>query len=99
MNSIRQVRKPQLQIDWIRTKLEKAENNGFTNDDIDRILTQSKSLLNGYIPFRYKSKKRFNSCSSFWSGKIWLNHLGIIVDYISAREITVINPIVTARDL
>jgi len=44
---IRQARKQQVQIDWIRTKLEKAENSGFTNDSKEQILTQSKSLLNG----------------------------------------------------
>lgn len=44
---IRQARKQQVQIDWIRAKLEKAENSGFTNDSKEQILTQSKSLLNG----------------------------------------------------
>jgi len=44
---IRQARKQQVQIDWIRTKLEKAENSGFTNDTKNEILAQSKSLLNG----------------------------------------------------
>lgn len=44
---IRQARKQQAQIDWIRAKLEKAENSGFTNDSKEQILTQSKSLLNG----------------------------------------------------
>lgn len=44
---IRQARKQQVQIDWIRAKLEKAENSGFTNDNKDSILAQSKSLLNG----------------------------------------------------
>ena len=37
----------QVQIDWIRAKLEKAENSGFTNDSKEQILTQSKSLLDG----------------------------------------------------
>ena len=41
---IRQVRKQQVQIDWIRAKLEKAENSGFTHDSQKDILTQSKSL-------------------------------------------------------
>lgn len=44
---IRQARKQQVQIDWIRAKLENAENNGFTNDSKEQILAQSKSLLNG----------------------------------------------------
>ncbi len=43
---IRQARKQQGQIDWIRAKLDKAENSGFTNDSKDQILTQSKSVLN-----------------------------------------------------
>lgn len=46
---IRQARKQQVQIDWVRAKLEKAENSGFTNDSKDSILDQSKSLLNGSI--------------------------------------------------
>lgn len=44
---IRQARKQQVQIDWIRTKLEKAENSGFSNDSKEQILAQSKSMLNG----------------------------------------------------
>jgi len=44
---IRQARKQQIQIDWIRAKLEKAENNGFTEDNKNEILEQSKSLYNG----------------------------------------------------
>jgi antitoxin ParD1/3/4 len=44
---IRQARKQQVQIDWIRAKLDRAENSGFTNDSKEQILTQSKSLLNG----------------------------------------------------
>ena len=44
---VRQARKQQAQVDWIRTKLEKAENSGFTTDSKDEILAQSKSLLNG----------------------------------------------------
>ena len=44
---IRQARKQQKQIDWISSKLEKAENNGFTNDSKEQILAQSKSSLNG----------------------------------------------------
>lgn len=44
---IRQARKQQRQIDWIGSKLEKAENSEFTNDSKEQILDQSKSLLNG----------------------------------------------------
>ena len=44
---IRQARKQQVQIDWIRGKLEKAENSGFTNDTKEQILAQSKALMNG----------------------------------------------------
>jgi antitoxin ParD1/3/4 len=46
---IRQARQQQVQIDWIRAKLEKSEINGFTNDTKEQILNQSKSLLNGEI--------------------------------------------------
>ena len=44
---IRQARKQQVEIDWIRTKLETAENSGFNSDSKEQILAQSKSLLNG----------------------------------------------------
>ena len=44
---IRQARKQQVEIDWIRTKLEKSENSGFTNESKKEILAQSKTLLNG----------------------------------------------------
>lgn len=40
---IRQARKQQVQIDWIRAKLEKAENSGFTNDSKESILAHSRS--------------------------------------------------------
>ncbi len=43
---IRQARKQQIEINWVRSKLEKAESSGFTNDSKNEILTQSKSLLN-----------------------------------------------------
>ena len=46
---IRQARKQQNQIDWISSKLENAENNGFTNDSKEEILAKSKSLLNGKL--------------------------------------------------
>ena len=43
---IRQARNQQRQIDWISSKLERAENSGFTNDTKEQILLKSKSLLN-----------------------------------------------------
>ena len=43
---IRQARKQQVQVDWIRTKLEKGEKSGFTKNSKDQILAKSKSLLN-----------------------------------------------------
>mgnify|MGYP005815387249 CR=1 FL=1 len=46
---IRQARKQQVQVDWIRAKLDKAENSGFTNDTKEETLAESKSLLNGKI--------------------------------------------------
>ena len=44
---IRQARKQQAQIDWIRAKLERSEVSGFTDETKEQILAQSKSLLNG----------------------------------------------------
>lgn len=44
---IRQARSQQVQIDWIKAKLENAENSGFTNDTKSEILKQSKAMLNG----------------------------------------------------
>ena len=44
---IRQARKQQAQIDWIRAKLDKSEKSGFTDSTKEQILNQSKSLLNG----------------------------------------------------
>ena len=46
---VRQARKQQHQIDWIRSKLERAESSGFTNDSKNKILLKSKSLLNDKI--------------------------------------------------
>lgn len=40
---IRQARKQQAQIDWIRAKLERAEESGFTEDTKEQILAQSKA--------------------------------------------------------
>lgn len=44
---IRQARKQQSQIDWIKAKIDKAEKSGFTSDSKEEILAQSKSRLNG----------------------------------------------------
>ena len=44
---IRQARKQQAQIDWIRAKLELSEGGGFTSEPKEQILKQSKALLNG----------------------------------------------------
>ncbi|MDT0644126.1 CopG family transcriptional regulator [Zunongwangia sp. F363] len=44
---IRQARKQQVQIDWVRAKLEKAENSGFTSSSKEEIIKDSKSLLHG----------------------------------------------------
>ncbi len=44
---IRQARKQNAQIDWIRAKLERAEKSGFTADSKKQILAESKSMLNG----------------------------------------------------
>jgi antitoxin ParD1/3/4 len=41
---IRQARKQQRQIDWVKTKLEQAEKSGFTEETKEQILAQSKSL-------------------------------------------------------
>jgi antitoxin ParD1/3/4 len=46
---IRQARKQQVQVDWIRAKLERSELSGFTDDTKEQILAQSKSLLNGRL--------------------------------------------------
>jgi len=44
---IRQARNQQTKIDWIRAKLDKAEQSGFTNDSKEDILAEAKSRLNG----------------------------------------------------
>jgi len=43
---IGQTRKQQVQINFIRAKLEKSERSGFTEDTKEQILKQSKSLFN-----------------------------------------------------
>ena len=44
---IRQARKQQAQIDWIKAKLDRSEGSGFSNDTKEQILELSKSRLNG----------------------------------------------------
>ena len=44
---IRQARKQQRQLDWIKSKLVSAENSGFTSDSREQILAKTKSQLNG----------------------------------------------------
>ena len=46
---VRQARKQQAQVDWIRAKLNKSEAGGFTDETKEQILKQSKSSLNGKI--------------------------------------------------
>lgn len=46
---IRQARKQQIQIDWINSKLKKAENSGFTNQSKEQILAELKALNNGQL--------------------------------------------------
>jgi len=43
---IRQARNQQIQIDWIKAKLDKAEHSGFSNDSKEQILAQAKSIIN-----------------------------------------------------
>ena len=43
---IRQARKQQKQVDWIRLKLEAAEKSGFTEDSKEDILRASKAKRN-----------------------------------------------------
>lgn len=43
---IRQTRKQQVKVDWIRAKLDRAESSGFTDETKEQILEQSKRLLN-----------------------------------------------------
>lgn len=42
---IRQARKQQKEIDWVRAKIEKAEKSGITSDTKEQILAQAKSSL------------------------------------------------------
>lgn len=44
---IRQARKQQAQIDWIKSKLERSEQNGFSLLDKEAIRLKSKARLDG----------------------------------------------------
>lgn len=44
---IRQARKQQSQVDFLRTKLNISEESGFTIDSKEQILAQAKHKLNG----------------------------------------------------
>ncbi|HAQ37049.1 MAG TPA: CopG family transcriptional regulator [Saprospirales bacterium] len=44
---VRQARKQQAQVDWIKAKLEKSERSGFTTETKEQILKHSKSIMNG----------------------------------------------------
>ena len=44
---IRQARKQQQQVDWLRMKLKSAEESGFTKDSKEDIKRASKDRLNG----------------------------------------------------
>lgn len=46
---VRQARKQQIQVDFIRTKLEKSESSGFTDDNKNTILQESKLLYNDQV--------------------------------------------------
>jgi len=46
---IRQARNQQQQVDWVRSKLESAEQSGFTNDSKEDILMDAKKRLNGSV--------------------------------------------------
>jgi len=40
---VRQARSQQQQIDWLRLKIEKAENSGFTNDRREELLKLARN--------------------------------------------------------
>ena len=46
---VRQARHQEKQIDYARMKLEKAEQNGFTNENKEQILAESKKRLDGKL--------------------------------------------------
>ena len=44
---VRQARSQQNQVDWLRMKIKKAEQSGFTNDRRDEILKIARQSSNG----------------------------------------------------
>lgn len=46
---IRQARKQQAQVDFLRAKLDASEESGFTSDSKEQILAQAKQRLNGSV--------------------------------------------------
>ncbi len=46
---IRQARKQQAEIDWIRAKIEKAEKSGFTSNSKSEILAKAKASVKDEI--------------------------------------------------
>ena len=46
---IRQARKQQAQVNFIRSKIESSESSGFTEDTKEQIIEKSKSRLNGQL--------------------------------------------------
>lgn len=44
---VRQARNQQQQVDWLRMKINKAENSGFTNDRREEILKIARLRSNG----------------------------------------------------
>lgn len=46
---IRQARKQQSQVDFLRAKLNAGEESGFTTDSKEQILAQAKQRLNGWL--------------------------------------------------
>ncbi|MAY84002.1 MAG: CopG family transcriptional regulator [Flavobacteriales bacterium] len=46
---IRQARRQDKQLDWIRAKLEKAEKSGITTDSKEDILREAKARLGGKL--------------------------------------------------
>ncbi len=43
--NLKQARRQEIKIDWIRTKLIKAEESGYTNRNKEEILALSKQML------------------------------------------------------
>ncbi|MGB0429589.1 MAG: ribbon-helix-helix domain-containing protein [Bacteroidia bacterium] len=46
---VRQARSQQNQVDWLRMKINKAEQSGFTNDRRDEILKIARQRSNGEL--------------------------------------------------